>query len=242
MTAQTIGPLITNDPKQRPTVGVWNTALNYIVPMALNIIVYTKLMPAMGGSFNQEFLNVTTWMCVTISFVGVVLACIGVSEYDKPENFKGTNKVHERLKWKDMLDVLKHNNPLQCYIVSAASDKIAQQAMSASIVGTMLNGILIGDMGLATTLSMIGMFPSILFAIFGARYAGKHGSKETFVTWTRNCILANLAMIAFFIITRNTVGTQTISMGPIVYAAHLAPTASMCVTTAARPSWRYHRL
>ena len=236
MTSQTIGPLITNDPKQRPTVGVWNTALNYIVPMALNIIVYTKLMPAMGGRFNQEFLNVTTWMCVTISFVGVVLACIGVSEYDKPENFKGTNKVHERLKWKDMLDVLKHNKPLQCYIVSAASDKIAQQAMSASIVGTMLNGILIGDMGLATTLSMIGMFPSILFAIFGARYAGKHGSKETIVTWTRNCILANLAMIAFFIITRNTVGTQTIShMGVtmIVYVLLTFVTNgfSMCVTT-----------
>ena len=103
--------------------------------------------------------------------------------------------------------MLKHNKPLQCYIVSAASDKVAQQAMSASIVSTMLNGILIGDMGLATTLSMIGMFPSILFAIFGARYAGKHGSKETIVTWTRNCIFANLAMIAFFIITRNTVGT-----------------------------------
>ena len=236
MTSQTIGPLITNDPKQRPTVGVWNTALNYVVPMALNIIVYTKLMPAMGGSFNQEFLNVTTWMCVTISFVGVVLACIGVSEYDKSENFKGTNKVHERLKWKDMLDVLRHNKPLQCYIVSAASDKIAQQAMSASIVSTMLNGILIGDMGLATTLSMIGMFPSILFAIFGARYAGKHGSKETIVTWTRNCILANLAMIAFFIITRNTVGTQTIShMGVtmIVYVLLTFVTNgfSMCVTT-----------
>ncbi|MBQ2462895.1 MAG: MFS transporter, partial [Clostridia bacterium] len=89
MTAQTMGPLITNDPKQRPTVGVWNTALNYLTPMALNIIVYTKLMPAMGGSFNQAFLNVTTWLCVGISFVGVVLVCIGISAYDKPENFKG---------------------------------------------------------------------------------------------------------------------------------------------------------
>ena len=73
MTAQTLPALMTNDPKQRPTVGVWQTVLNYLTPMALNIIVYTKLMPAMGGSFNQEFLNVVTWMCVGISFVGVVL-------------------------------------------------------------------------------------------------------------------------------------------------------------------------
>ena len=210
MTAQTLPALMTNDPKQRPTVGVWQTALNYITPMALNIVVYTKIMPAMGGSFNQAFLNVVTWACVGLSFVGVVLVCIGISEYDKPENFKGIGKT-ERLKLKDMWDVLSHNKPLQSYIISASSDKIAQQASSASIVSTMLNGILIGNMGLATTLSMIGMLPSILFAIIGARYAGKHGNKESIVAWTRYSILANIAMIAFFIITRNTVGTTAIS-------------------------------
>ena len=59
MTAQTLPALMTNDPKQRPTVGVWQTVLNYLTPMALNIVVYTKLLPAFGGSFNQEFLNIT---------------------------------------------------------------------------------------------------------------------------------------------------------------------------------------
>ena len=210
MTAQTIPALMTNDPKQRPTVGVWQTALNYMTPMVLNIVVYTKIMPAMGGGFNQAFLNTVTWLCVGLSFVGVVLVCIGVSEYDKPENFKGIGKT-ERLKLKDMVDVLHRNKPLQSYIISASSDKIAQQASSASIVSTMLNGILIGNMGLATTLSMIGMFPSILFAIVGARYAGKHGNKESIVAWTRYSLLANVVMIAFFIITKNTVGTTAIS-------------------------------
>ena len=236
MTAQTLPALMTNDPKQRPTVGVWQTILNYLTPMALNIIVYTKLMPAMGGSFNQDFLNVVCWMCVTIAFGGVVLVCIGISEYDKPENFKGIGKT-ERLKWKDMLNVLRHNKPLQSYILSASSDKIAQQASSASIVSTMLNGILIGDMGLATTLSMIGMLPSILFAAYGAKYAGKHGHKESIVTWTRNSIIANLVMILFFAITNSTVGTQTIAHMGIPMIAFVALTFvvngfSMCVTTA----------
>ena len=133
MTAQTLPALLTNDPKQRPTVGVWQTALNYITPMVLNIVVYTKLMPAFGGSFNQEFLNVVTWACVGLSFVGVVLVCIGVAAYDRPENFKGIGR-RERLKLSDMWDVLKNNKPLQSYIISASSDKIAQQASSASIV------------------------------------------------------------------------------------------------------------
>ena len=236
MTAQTLPALMTNDPKQRPTVGVWQTALNYITPMALNIVVYTKLMPAFGGSFNQEFLNVVAYLCVAISFLGVILVCIGISEYDKPENFKGIGKT-ERLKLKDMWDVLKNNKPLQSYIISASSDKIAQQAASASIVGTMLNGILIGNMGLATTLSMIGMFPSIIFAVLGARYAGKHGNKESIVAWTRYSILANIAMIVFFIITRSTVGTTAISTSLIFKVIFVALTFavngfSMGVTTA----------
>ena len=235
MTAQTLPALMTNDPKQRPTVGVWQTVLNYLTPMALNIVVYTKLMPAMGGSFNQEFLNITTWLCVAISFIGVVLVCIGISEYDKPENFKGIK--NERLKVRDMVDVLKRNKPLQSYILSAASDKIAQQASSASIVSTMLNGILIGDMGLATTLSMIGMLPSILFAAYGAKYAGKHGHKESIVTWTRNSILANIAMILFFAVVRQTAGTQTIAhmgvtMIGFVVLTFIVNGFSMCITTA----------
>ena len=235
MTAQTLPALMTNDPKQRPTVGVWQTVLNYLTPMVLNIVVYTKLMPAFGGSFNQEFLNVVTWMCVSISFVGVVLVCIGISAYDKPENFKGIK--NERLKIRDMLDVLRRNKPLQEYIIAASSDKIAQQAAAASIVSTMLNGILIGNMGLATTLSMIGMLPSILFAIYGARYAGQHGHKEAIVTWTRNSIWANLAIIAFFIITRFTVGTTVISTSLVFKILFIVLTFAvngfaMCVTTA----------
>ena len=236
MTAQTLPALLTNDPKQRPTVGVWQTAFNYVVPMALNIVVYTVLMPKFGGSFNQAFLNMVTWLCVGISLVGVILVCVGVSEYDKPENFEGLGK-RERLKVKDMWDVLKNNKPLQSYIISASSDKIAQQAAAASIVGTMLNGILIGNMGLGTTLSAIGMFPSILFAIFGARYAGKHGNKESIVTWTRTSLYANAVMILFFVIINMTAGTHSIAhMGiPMIIFVVLTFVVngfSMCVTTA----------
>ena len=38
MTAQTIPPLLSNDPRQRPTISVWSTALNYMVPMALTML------------------------------------------------------------------------------------------------------------------------------------------------------------------------------------------------------------
>ena len=154
------------------------------------------------------------------------------------KNFRSHFGKKEPLKIRDMVEVLKDNKPLQSYIISAASDKVAQQASSASIVSTMLNGILIGNMGLATTLSMIGMLPSILFAAYGARYAGKHGHKESIVTWTRNCIIANVVLIAFFIsILCGTAGTQSIAkMGiPMIVSVLLTFITNgfaMCVTTA----------
>ena len=80
------------------------------------------------------------------------------------------------------------------------------------------------------------MLPSILFAIIGARYAGKHGNKESIVTWTRNCIIANVVIIAFFVIANMTVGTTSISkMGPTrslyVLLTLVTNGFAMCVTT-----------
>ena len=222
MTAQTLPALMTNDPRQRPTVGVWNTAFNYIVPMAFMIVLNTVLLPRFGTpvtgeggaisfDYNQGYLTAAAVVTVLVSLAGVILCCIGISAYDKPENFKGTNKVQERLKWKDMWAVLTKNKPLQAYIIAQSSDKIAQQAGAAAIVATMLNGILIGNMTIATYLSVGGMLPSILFAVIGARYCGKHGNMESIVAWARNCIIANTVMIGFFTAVWFTVGTHSIA-------------------------------
>ncbi|HAN43279.1 MAG TPA: sugar transporter [Sphaerochaeta sp.] len=200
MTAQTLPALMTNDPKQRPMVGVWFTLFNYMVPMILTIVLNVVMLPRFGGTYNQAFLSAATFLVIFVSLIGVILVCIGVSAYDKPEFFEGTKKGDQRLKVKDMISVLKSNRPLQCYIASAASDKIAQQAQSASVVTTMLLGILIGNMGLGTILSVIGMLPSIIFAFIGAKYAGKHGHKESIVRWTTLSLIANAVMILFFIV------------------------------------------
>ncbi len=210
MTGQTLGALMSNDPKQRPMIGVYGTIFNYIVPIALNMIAFTQLMPKYGG-YTSEFLSSACWLCVGLSAVGLVLTCIGISEYDKPENFVGTNMKKEKLKLGDMVEVLAHNRPLQCFVASGASDKIAQQVASQTIVVTMLNGIIIGDMSISTILSTLGMIPSILFAFIGAAYAKKHGNKKTIVTWTWFCIFVTFAAVAFFTILHIGGNTRSIS-------------------------------
>lgn len=239
MTAQTIPAIMTNDPKQRPLIGVWATAFNYLVPMTMMIVLNMVLLPMFGtpnadGSFayNQAFLSAACWVCIAMGAVGIVLVCIGVSAFDKPENFAGVSQKREPLKLKDMASVLKGNRPLQCYIVAQATDKLATQTNSQSIINTLLFGIVIGNMGIATTLQAVSMLPSILFAIVGAKYAGKFGSKKTIVTWSTISMVVAAVTVVFF-----TLGDpkQIAVMGPmmILYIIlNLSLSGSMmCVTT-----------
>jgi len=232
MTAQTIPAIMTNDPKQRPLIGVWTTAFNYIVPMVLMIVLNMVLLPMFGGQYNQAFLSTACWVCISMGAVGTLLVCIGVSAFDKPENFTGVSQKREPLKLKDMAAVLKGNRPLQCYIVAQATDKLATQTNSQSIINTLLFGIIIGNMGIATTLQAVSMLPSILFAIVGAKYAGKFGSQKTIVTWsTISMVVAAVTVVFFAVIDPK----QIAVMGPmmIVYVVlNLALSGSMmCVTT-----------
>ncbi|MGF7017078.1 Na+/melibiose symporter-like transporter [Lachnospiraceae bacterium PF1-21] len=233
ITALTINPLISNDPKQRPTVGVWSTALNYLLPMTLSIILNVVLLPRFGGTYNGEFLAAACKLCLAVAAIGVILVCIGVSEYDKPENFKGLSKEKSNLKMKDMFEIIKKNRPLQCYIISNVSDKIAQQTTSQAVIVTLLNGILIGNMGLATTLSVIGMLPSLVFAFFGAKYAGKYGSQKTIVTWSKIALVISIVMWIFFI----AIDPKKIATGGVIMIAYVVLTllkngANMCISTA----------
>lgn len=235
MTSQTVGPLMTNDPKQRPIVGVVGTVFNYLVPITMNLIAFTQLMPKYGG-YTLEFLAAACWLTIGISAVGLVLTCIGVSEFDKPENFVGVTARKEKLKAKDMLDVLRNNRPLLCFIASGASDKIAQQVASQSIVSTMLFGIIIGDMAISTTLSTIGMIPSILFVFMGAAYARKWGNKKTIIDWNYVCIGITVVSILFFAGLHLFGDTRDIStMFPLMIAFMilqlLTNGAKMCITS-----------
>lgn len=233
MTAQTIPPLLTNDPKQRPTVGVWTTIVNYMTPMILSIVLNAVVLPKFGGTYNLEFLAAACKLTLVIAAIGVILVCIAVSEYDKPENFVGLQEKKEPLKVKDMIEVLKDNRPLQCYIVSAASDKLAQQTAAQAVITTMLNGIVIGNMGLASILGVIGMIPSIIFAAVGAKYAGKFGSQRTIVTWTKISVGVSVVMFLFFVAIDPSKIAQMSAMTIIyVLLTFCKNGAMMCVSTA----------
>ena len=246
MTAQTLPAIMTNDPKQRPTIGVWTTAMNYLVPMIMTVVLNMVLLPRFGTlvpaadggvpsyNYNQPFLTAAVWVTIAVGAIGTLLVCVGISQYDKPEYYSGIGKGQEKLKLRDMLDVLAHNRPLQCYIASNASDKIAQQTMTQAVINTLINGILIGNLQIATMLTVISMIPSIFFAAFGAKYVGRHGSKKGITFWTLTSMIVSIVtLIFFFVIDPKQIGVM-FSPAMIIYVVLtlLQNGSNMCVTTA----------
>ncbi len=109
--------------------------------------------------------------------------------------------------------------------------------MTQSVITTLMSGILIGNMGLASILSMIGMLPSIIFAFIGGKYAGKHGSMKAIVNWTKACMVLSVVQLVFMVVLRYTVGTESVAVLGLPMVVHVLLTlglnsAKMCVTTA----------
>ncbi len=209
-TANMTGNILTNDPKQRPTLGVWATVYSYLSPMIVAGVITTVLLPRFGIPFINELGNQDyDWtvavfqrsniIVIAVSFIALVLSCIGLAPYDRPENFTGLKK-NSTPTMKEMFSLLRENRELGRYIVAASSDKLAQTVGSQSFIMTMLYGVLLGSMVGSTIVSIIAMMPSIVFAIIGARLAGRQGNKKVMVTWTWVCIFWNVAFTAYLLL------------------------------------------
>jgi len=233
--AQMIGPVMTNDPRQRPLVNVWTTVYNYLFPMAFTLITTLVILPMYGNEYTVPMLSTTCIFYVIGSGVLLLISFIGITPIDKEENFQGISAGDEedKVKFKDMVHFLKGNRPFQMYLVSAASEKLAQQTGSQAVVSTMMFGILIGNIQFGTILSMVSMLPAIVFAIIGGRYAGKFGSKNGVVTWGRVCItLAVVSIVFCSLIDMRQIPHNMLLMAVFFLLLLAINGAKMCVTTA----------
>lgn len=191
--------ILTNDPKQRPKISVWNTVYSYLTPMILSIFSMAVLLPKFNNIQGTEYFASYSYIVILVSGIFYALSCIGVAEYDVPESYVSISVAKDnKLTVHDMFVLIKENKELQRFIISASSDKLAQTINSASVVSTLLYGIMLGSMGLSTILSAIAMLPSIIFAIIGSKICGNKGSRYTLIRWSWLCIIVNVAY-AFFL-------------------------------------------
>jgi|GEM_PF-47370 len=208
-TGNMIGNILTNDPKQRPILGVWQVIYSYLSPMIISMVIITVILPKFGvpitlldGSTDYQWTNevffYSNFIVIGVSLLALVATCIGLTPYDKPENFEGIKKT--QVSFKDMWLLIKDNKELRRYIIAASSDKLAQTVGSQSVITTLLFSVLLGSMVGSSIISVIAMLPSIVFAFIGAKLAGKQGNKKVMVFWSWLCIAWNVLFALFIML------------------------------------------
>jgi Na+/melibiose symporter-like transporter len=234
ITSNIVGPVMTNDPKQRPLISVWSTVYNYFFPVIFSLVTTLVILPKYGNQYTVEMLAETCILYVIASLVLMLISFVGITPIDKTENFKGVHSSEEQqFKIHDMLKFIKENRPFQFYLIAAASEKLAQQTGAQAVVTTMLFGILIGNIQFGSILTVVAMLPAIIFAIIGGRYAGKHGGKKSILIWTRVCIaLAGISILFCSVIDMRQIPNNIVLM--VIFFTLLLGLngARMCVTTA----------
>ncbi len=181
------GTIITNDPHQRPMMGFIGTAYSYLTPMIFNTVVSFAILPKYGNQYNAAMLKDSCFFFVGFAFVLTILACIGLRHADVKETYEvigAKDDKENKIKWKDMWHVLSQNRACQMYIISCATDKLAQTAATQSIILTMLNGILIRSYKATTVINNFTMIVGILFAFVGGIFIARYGVKKSTTVWS----------------------------------------------------------
>lgn len=200
MAGGTIGIVLTNDPTQRPMMGVFGTLFSYLVPLIFNNIVTFAILPRYDNQYNAPMLKEACYWYVITAGIFMALACFAVRKSDNAKTFEVVSKdgkKDEKVKFKDMVAIIKDNKPCQMYLITGISDKLAQQVGSQSIITTMMSGILIGSYAAATMIGNFTMLVGILFAFTGGVFVAKMGAKKSTTVWSWASIAVAVATVIF---------------------------------------------
>lgn len=208
-----IAPVMTNDPKQRPTMAKWATSYITVLSSSISIILAMTLMPKHNYQMGLPLFADLSVMVIAAAGVLLLISVVVVTlaGVDVPESYKDGKK--EAISFKDAWNVIAKNKPMQMYIISAASDKLAAQTASNSVIGVMIFGILLGDYSFSGKLTFINMFVTLaILFFFVGRLAGNSGLKKALVQWTTYSLIATAVLWIFMI----GVDTLTILSNPIL--------------------------
>lgn len=171
--------VLTDDPKQRATVGMIRGLTIQTLYAVLPIIVYSHIVPSTKG-FNYEFFKKFWVVCAAIALIASSLGIFGFSKKDVYK--ENVTQKTEKFDWKMALDLIKHNRPLQMLILSAGSDKLATVCQNNAMIVVILYAIVAGNAKLNSGANKYTLVPCLLMVILGLGGIGrKFGAKKSMI-------------------------------------------------------------
>ncbi len=158
--------VLTDDPKQRASVGMIRGVSLQIMYSVLPVIVYSHLLPASGGKFDFNFF-VRWWkVYAVVTILFCLIACFGLKNKDvKKKDFAPPSS--KKFDFKQMASIIRHNKPLQMLILSAGSDKLATVCQNNATVVVILFAITAGNPKLNSGANTYTLIPCILMLLLG---------------------------------------------------------------------------
>lgn len=153
--------VVTKNPKIRPVSGIAGGVYSTLIGAAVTVGI-VPLLQKYGGLGSQQ-----GWTAIIIAAFVLHLVCLlanlwAISAADKPENFQQGEKA-ESASLKDMVELVRINQPLRMLVLAASTDKIAATIQSACTVYFYVYGVQNLDMqpivsAFSTPMSLIGAF------------------------------------------------------------------------------------
>ncbi len=184
--------VLTNDPAQRPMFARIDSIINAGLMTGLTVYITSYLVGKHGG-YTASLFRELIMVLGPISLILTILAIIGISEKDKPENYAIEGK-DTSYKFMDIFKIIKGNRAIQMLVLAASTDKLAAQIKSNATVSIMLYGIVMGNYGLLGKMSMLTLIPNMIIIWIGTSIASKYSSKKAMVTFTWLSIIFSVAM------------------------------------------------
>lgn len=187
--------IITNNPKQRPLIGRCVQIYTMVIAMLLSIYRSKILFPKYG-KISFELLQEFGLTATIVATVFIVLACIAISEADTHDNIAANYRPGVKISLVDMVKMFKHNSAFLTCVISDATDKMANEVASASVVTTLLFGILIGNYEFSGSISIYTTITSIVLIFFITGLARRMGAGKAYLQFTKMaCVVVGLLFI-----------------------------------------------
>ena len=191
---------LTNDPKQRPTFGIYSGILGTAFFSLAPMYTYTYLLAKHHYQFDMGYFQEMWIVFGILSLIFTILAYIAIRDKDRPEFYGTGNTQTQKLGFKDYLEVLKKNRALQMLVISASTDKLATQMNGSATVSIILYAIICGNAGAAGLVGAYTTIPAILILTFGIGYVARNfGQMKGFKYASYAAIVTLLLLMGLFI-------------------------------------------
>lgn len=187
---------MTNNPKQRQSMGRWSGILTQILGVAFSFYMSNYLVRKHVG-INIGAMQELAITAILLSAVCAVLSIVALWTKDKPENYKNTTE--EPTKVSDMWNLIKGSRNFRMMIVAIVSDRLAQQTAGNSTISVLVWGIVVGNYAFSGQLNLYTLVPMILIILFGSQVAMKNGGRFVTIRFSLFNIVMAALVSCFFI-------------------------------------------